>query len=89
MLAFDRPSFRFRRACIASGLLAAAFAAVAAPALAQEDRIRPVTDAELETPSPADWLMWRRTQDGWRYSPLDEVDRENVSELTMVTDLLL
>ena len=84
MLAFDRPSFRFRLACIASGLLAAAFAAVAAPALAQEDRIRPVTDAELETPSPDDWLMWRRTLDGWGYSPLDQINRENVGDLRMV-----
>jgi alcohol dehydrogenase (cytochrome c) len=80
MLAFDRPSFRFRLACIASGLLASA--AVAAPALAQEDRIRPVTDAELETPSPDDWLMWRRTLDGWGYSPLDQINRENVGAAT-------
>ena len=84
MLAFDRPSFRFRLACIASGLLAPAFAAVAAPALAQEARIRPVTDAELETPSPDDWLMWRRTLDGWGYSPLDQINRENVGDLRMV-----
>ena len=44
----------------------------------------PVTDTMLENPDPADWLMWRRTLDGWGYSPLDQVDRENVSELRMV-----
>ncbi len=41
----------------------------------------PVTDAMLQNPDPADWLMWRRTLDGWGYSPLDQVDRENVQEL--------
>ncbi len=44
----------------------------------------PVTDAMLESPAPGDWLMWRRTLDGWGYSPLDQIDRENVSDLRMV-----
>jgi alcohol dehydrogenase (cytochrome c) len=44
----------------------------------------PVTDAMLQDPSPDDWLMWRRTLDGWGYSPLDQITRENVSELRMV-----
>ncbi len=44
----------------------------------------PVTDAILQTPSPDDWLMWRRTLDGWGYSPLDQIDRTNVSNLRMV-----
>ena len=44
----------------------------------------PVTDAMLQNPAPADWLMWRRTLDGWGYSPLDQIDRTNVGELRMV-----
>jgi alcohol dehydrogenase (cytochrome c) len=44
----------------------------------------PVTDAMLADPSDDDWLMWRRTLDGWGYSPLDQVNRENVAELQMV-----
>ena len=44
----------------------------------------PVTDAMLQDPAPEDWLMWRRTLDGWGYSPLDQVNRENVGELRMV-----
>ncbi len=44
----------------------------------------PVTDAMLADPSPDDWLMWRRTLDGWGYSPLDQVTRENVGTLRMV-----
>ena len=38
----------------------------------------------LENPAPDDWLMWRRTQDGWGYSPLDQVTRENVEKLRLV-----
>ena len=44
----------------------------------------PVTDVMLQNPAPSDWLTWRRTLDGWGYSPLDQVTRENVSELQMV-----
>ena len=44
----------------------------------------PVTDAMLEDPAPGDWLTWRRTPDGWGYSPLDQIDRENVGTLRMV-----
>ena len=40
--------------------------------------VTPVTDAVLQEPDPGDWLNWRRTLDGWGYSPLDEVDRTNV-----------
>ena len=44
----------------------------------------PVTDATLQDPSPDDWLMWRRTLDGWGYSPLDQIDRTNVGDLRLV-----
>ena len=44
----------------------------------------PVSDAILQNPAPADWLMWRRTLNSWGYSPLDEIDRENVDALRMV-----
>ena len=71
-----------------SALLAAAavasFAAGAVTAHAQPAReFVPVTDAMLQDPDPADWPMWRRTLDGWGYSPLDQVDRDNVGELQM------
>ena len=48
------------------------------------DEFVPVTDTMLQEPSPDDWLMWRRTLDSWGYSPLDQVNRENVSRLRMV-----
>ena len=48
------------------------------------DGFVPVTDAMLENPAPGDWLMWRRTQNGWGYSPLDQINRDNVGDLQMV-----
>ena len=44
----------------------------------------PVTDGMLEKPDPGDWLMWRRTLDGWGYSPLNEINKRNVARLKMV-----
>ncbi len=51
---------------------------------AQVERFTPVTDAMLQNPAPEDWLMWRRTLDSWGYSPLDEINRDNVGDLRMV-----
>ncbi len=44
----------------------------------------PVTDAVLQDPAPDDWLMWRRTLDSWGYSPLDQIDRNNIDAIQMV-----
>ncbi len=44
----------------------------------------PVTDAMLQNPDPADWLNWRWTLDSWGYSPLDEINAENVYQLQLV-----
>ena len=56
------------------------------PATAQEDSAGfvPVTDAMLQAPDPADWLMGRRTLNSWGFSPLDQINRENVDEIRMV-----
>jgi alcohol dehydrogenase (cytochrome c) len=53
------------------------------PGAAQENSFTPVTDAMLRDPDPADWLMWRRTQNSWGYSQLDQIDASNVSRLTV------
>ena len=45
---------------------------------------KPVTDAMLQDPAAEDWLMWRRTLNGWGYSPLDQVTTENVGDLQLV-----
>ena len=44
----------------------------------------PVTDARLRDPEPESWLMYRRTYDGWGYSPLSQIDSSNVADLTPV-----
>ena len=44
----------------------------------------PVSDAMIRNPPPDDWLMWRRTQDSWGYSPLKQVNRGNVAKLQLV-----
>ena len=44
---------------------------------------KPVTTAMLEDPPDGDWLMFRRTYDGWAHSPLDQVNRDNVGELRL------
>ncbi len=43
--------------------------------------MRPVTDEMLLHPDPGDWLMWRRSYDGFGFSPLDQITRENVKDL--------
>ncbi len=50
---------------------------------AQVGDFRAVTDAMLENPDPADWLHWRRTLDGWGYSPLDQITTENAHRLQL------
>ena len=71
----------------ASLLAAMLFLATAGPVAAQspaDTDFVPVTDAMLQNPANGDWLMWRRTLDGWGYSPLDQIDRDNVGDLRMV-----
>src|SRR5687767_15823739 len=59
---------------------------VAAP-LAQQPAQKPfvpVEDELLWKPDPADWLSWRRTLDGQGFSPLKEIDRNNVKQLRLM-----
>lgn len=51
---------------------------------AADAKFVPVTDEMLQDPAPGDWLMWRRTQDGWGYSPLSQINKQNVADLRMV-----
>ena len=68
---------------LAAALLLATAGSVAAQSSADTEFV-PVTDAMLQNPADGDWLMWRRTLDGWGYSPLDQIDRDNVGDLRMV-----
>jgi PQQ-dependent dehydrogenase (methanol/ethanol family) len=74
-----------KRLSAAAGL-AAVSVFVSVPGLAQTPAAPfvPVTDQMLEKPDPADWLMWRRTLDSWGYSPLNQINKDNVGKLRMV-----
>lgn len=69
---------------VAIGMLLAS-----AAVLAQSSRVGvggsfvPVTDEMLRNPDPADWLMYSRTYDAQRFSPLTQIDRSNVADLEL------
>ena len=73
-----------KRFVLGLALIALTFASTL-PGAAQDGRaFVPVTDAMLQKPDPAHWLMWRRTLDSWGYSPLDQINKGNVGRLRMV-----
>ncbi len=43
----------------------------------------PLTDRMLRNPDPADWLMMRGNYQAWSFSPLDQINRNNVGELQL------
>jgi alcohol dehydrogenase (cytochrome c) len=58
--------------------LSSAFVAQVPPGFA------PVTKDMLANPSPDDWLMYSRTYDAQRFSPLKDITRQNVGQLRQV-----
>ena len=52
-------------------------------AVGQVDAYRPVDDQMLLEPDPSDWLMINRTYDQQRFSPLEQINRGNVSQLSL------
>src|SRR5215813_41487 len=51
--------------------------------LAQVKDFVPVTDQLLLNPSPDGWLMFSRTYDAQRFSPLSQENKQNVSQLAL------
>ena len=45
---------------------------------AQVKDFSPVTEPMLRKPAPGDWVNWRRTDNAWGYSPLDQINIRNV-----------
>lgn len=43
----------------------------------------PVTDDMILNQAPGEWLNWRRTLDNQGYSPLDQVNKDNVGDLEL------
>ncbi len=50
---------------------------------AQVKEPTPVSEATLLNPQAADWPNWRRTVDGWGYSPLTQINKQNVHQLQL------
>lgn len=44
---------------------------------------RNVTEEDLINPADADWTYWRRTPQSQGYSPLDQINTENVKQLSL------
>jgi alcohol dehydrogenase (cytochrome c) len=45
--------------------------------------LTPAPAKMLLNPPEGDWLMWRRTYDTWGYSPLKQINADNVKNLTV------
>ena len=45
------------------------------------EALQPVTDAMLRDVAAGDWLLWRRTYDAFGFSPLETINRANVTDL--------
>ena len=43
-----------------------------------------VTAERLRNPEDGNWLLFRRTYDGWGYSPLSQITQANVANLALV-----
>jgi alcohol dehydrogenase (cytochrome c) len=81
------------RKAVSLAFAAALASAAAAVAVAQQpapsgvpvpaalQNYKPVDAARLKGPGDGEWLMIRRTYDGWGYSPLDQITPANVSRL--------
>ena len=54
---------------------------MAASTLAAQKRTAGVSTENLERPAPEDWLMYSRTYDAQRFSPLEFINRRNVPQL--------
>ena len=67
-------------------VVAILFAAVVAVG-AQRPAFVPITDKMLLNPAPEDWLMYSRTYDAQRFSPLKQITKQNVSQLKEVFKL--
>ena len=65
---------------VASVIILAVLAA-ASLVRAQQPAFPPVTEEMLLKPSANDWLMFSRTYDAQRFSPLNQINTKNVSQL--------
>ncbi len=65
-----------------ASMAAAAFGQTSAPAVPPVlQNYKAVTAERLKQPSDSDWLMVRRSYNGWGYSPLEQITPRNVQRL--------
>src|SRR4051812_33594707 len=69
-----RPVFRWRSAAILSIVLATS---TGPAAQVSSDRLRGARN------EPNNWLTYSGAYDGWRYSPLEDIDASNVNKLEL------
>ena len=67
-----------KRLCLAALLLSSS------SSLAQIAEFDAVTDEMLQNPPTGEWLSWRGRQNSWGYSPLDQINTDNVKQLQLV-----
>jgi PQQ-dependent dehydrogenase (methanol/ethanol family) len=67
-----------------TGVLIPALLTAIVPIFATAADFKPVTQQMLEDPPAADWLQISRTYDEQRFSPLNQINKRNVSKLQMV-----
>ncbi len=48
-----------------------------------------VSGDSINDPDDSDWLSWRRTSDGHGYSPLSQINRENVKQLRLAWSMTM
>jgi len=71
-------------ACALATVLTAASQTPPAPVPLALQNYKPVTMERLKKPEDGDWLMIRRTYDGWGYSPLAQITPKNAPRLQPV-----
>src|ERR1019366_2706624 len=59
------------------------FLAVHVTAQQPSRNLVPLTEDNLKNPSPNDWLMYNRTYDAQRFSPLQQINKSNVGQLKL------
>ena len=64
-------------------LLPLAFLISTSFSAAQIEDFTAVTDEMLTSPPTGEWLSWRGTPAAWGYSPLDQINTENVNQLQL------
>ena len=72
---------RFVLMCLVGVLL---MQAGAARGQSQDQAWEPITEERLLNPEDGDWMSYRRTYDVTGFSPLDQINRDNVGELRLV-----